>query len=136
MPQAHVVAVLGLTLLLAGPACSDSTDISECHGQIQMSATPGAAPVFDWAPECMIGYLVVEDRGDRTGYWSVFSPPGQNIIAPPVTFRVVPDGATEDGPSIPLVQGGAYRVFAYLMDEDQNGEITTQQIGQADFNYP
>ena len=135
MPQARAVAILGLTLLVAGPGCSDSTDISECHGQIQMSVTPGVAPVFDWAPECMIGYLVVEDRGDGTGYWNVSSPPGQNIIAPPVTFRVVPEGATEDGPSFPLVQGGAYRVIAFLMDQDQNGEITILRIGEQAFNY-
>ena len=91
MPQARAVAVLGLTLLVAGAGCNGPTDISECHGQIQMSVTPGVAPVFDWSPECMIGYLVVEDRGDGAGYWNVSSPPGQNIIAPPVTFRVVPD---------------------------------------------
>jgi hypothetical protein len=134
MPQARAVAVLGLTLLVAGPGCSDPTDIPECHGQIQMSVT-GPTPVFSWAPECAIGYLVVEDRGDNAGYWNVSSPPGQNIIAPPVTFRVVPEGATEDGPSFPLVQGGAYRVIAFLMDQDQNGEITTLRIGEQAFNY-
>jgi hypothetical protein len=135
MPQARAVAVLSLMLLIAGPGCSGPPDISECHGQIQMSVTPGLTPVFNWAPECMIGYLVVEDRGDGAGYWNVSSPPGQNIIAPPVTFRVVPDGATEDGPSFPLVQGGAYRVVAFLVDQDQNGEFTILRIGEQPFNY-
>jgi hypothetical protein len=135
MTQARVASLLGFILLVTGPGCSDPTDIAECHGQIQLSVTPGPAPVFNWSPECMIGYLVVEDRGDGTGRWNVSSPPGQNIIAPPVTFRVVPDGATEDGPSFPLEQGGAYRVIAFLMNQDQNGEITILRIGEQAFNY-
>jgi hypothetical protein len=52
-----------------------------------------------------------------------------------VTFHVVPDGATENGPSFPLEQAGAYRVIAFLMDQDQNGEITVLRIGEQSFNY-
>ena len=131
MLHSRALSLLGSVLLIAGPACSDPTDIAECHGQIQMSVTPGPAPVFNWTPECMIGYLVVEDRGDGTGYWNVSSPPGQNIIAPPVTFRVVPDGAVEDGPSFPLEDGGAYRVIAFLVGRD----LTILRIGEHAFNY-
>lgn len=121
----------GLALLSLTLACSDPTEIGECHGQIQMSVNAAPNPVFSWTPECKISYLAVEDRGDGTGYWTVSSPPGQKIIEPPVAFGVVPDGAIEDGPSNPLEPGGAYRVIALLVSED---DFTIVRIGEAPFN--
>jgi hypothetical protein len=130
----RVAALLGAILLAVVPACSDPTDIAECHGQIDLSVTPGPAPVFNWTPECMIAYLVIDDRGDGTGYWTVSSPPGQNIIAPPVTYGVVPQGSTEDlGPN-PLEPGGAYLAIAFLTQRDQSGDLIPIRIGELAFN--
>jgi hypothetical protein len=81
----------------------------------------------------VIGSLVVEDRGDGTGYWNVSSPPGQNIIAPPVTFRVVPEGAVEDGLSFPLEQGGP--TGPSLPGEPESGGVTILRNGEQIFNY-
>ena len=129
----HALTLIGLFLFAAG-ACSGPPDVPECHGQIQMAAVPGTPPVFNWTPECMVAYLVVEDRGDGTGYWSVSSPPGEHIIQPPVTYGVVPEGAIQDHGPNPLEAGGAYRVIAFLVRRDQAGNLTPERIGDAPFN--
>jgi hypothetical protein len=130
------IVSLGVPLLfLAALACSDATDISECHGQVDVVVTPGPPPVYSWTPACRISYLVVVDRGDQSqGFWSVSSGVGKKDIAPPVTHGVVPAHATEDAGTRPLQPGGAYLVILFLVDEDQNGEFVVTRAGEQAFN--
>ncbi|UCC74268.1 MAG: hypothetical protein JSV86_06835 [Gemmatimonadota bacterium] len=91
-------------------ACDDSTtpeDLPECTSQVTVSVSSGTAPRFSWTPVCRVGFVIVEENGSDV--WLVISPES-NEIAPPVTYGVVPPGATELEPPAALVAGTTYDV--------------------------
>ncbi len=128
--------LIGFILLAVGPACSDATGLSECHGDVQVVVTPGSAPVVSWTPACGLGFVAVMERGDQTQiYWNLHSAPvGSNSLASPVTYGVTPKGATEDPSTRPLVPGGAYLVRVFRITQRSDGSFDLILSGEQIFN--
>jgi hypothetical protein len=130
--------LIGFILLAVGPACSDVTGLSECHGDVQVVVTPGpapAAPVFSWTPGCGLSSLAVFDRGDQSQiFWNVSAPVGSNSLAPPITYGVTPKGATGDPATRPLVPDGAYLVRVFRITQRSDGGFDLIPSGEQIFN--
>jgi hypothetical protein len=102
----------GIVWSFALTACSsDSTgpdpSIPECSGPVTIEVSAGTMPTFDWTPECRL-FLVLVELG-ATDRWIILSE-GANAIAPPVRYGVVPDGAVQQEPALPLEAGQTYDV--------------------------
>ena len=113
-----VVAALACSSDPAGP----DTSLPECTGPVTVEVSSGTSPTFDWSPECRL-FLVLVELG-ATDQWIVVSE-GENAIAPPVRYGVVPDGAVEQELAIPLVAGQAYDVnlFRWTGPGGEDGEL-------------
>jgi hypothetical protein len=86
-----------------GPGAS----VPECTGAVTITVSSGTSPTFDWNPACRLFLVLVElGAGDQ---WLVLSE-GTNAIAPPVQYGVVPAGASQQEPAIPLQAGQTYDV--------------------------
>src|SRR4051794_30062805 len=97
------ILVAGSILVAAGAGCSNPAEVSECHGDVEVTVTRGPAPLFNWTPVCGISFLTVVDRGDQSqGYWDVSAGSPANTLVPPITFGVVPKGASGGAPYQPL----------------------------------
>jgi hypothetical protein len=99
---------------------------SGCQTFVEVT-TPGSAPVFTWRSGAPVtGLLVTADpdcdavhgkmRADSV-WWQVTGP-----LTPPVTYGVVPRGATELAPPRPLADCGKYTVT--VTDASLQGEST------------
>ena len=123
-------ALYGIAIV-AGLACSSDpagpdTSLPECAGPVTVEVSSGTSPTFDWDPECRLFLVLVElDGGDQ---WLVLSE-GRNAIAPPVRYGVVPDGAVEDEPAIPLEPGKTYDValFRWTGPGGDDGELVANR---------
>mgnify|MGYP001826205554 CR=1 FL=1 len=97
-------AALAALLFLGG--CSDDPaqpDPVVCDPEltsVTANVSGGLSPVFDWDPACPVAMVLVEEQAhDKWGLmtdeagWD--DPATANIIEPPVTYGVVPDGLIE-----------------------------------------
>ena len=100
-------------------SCSDDdpasprqqTPLAACSGPVTVVVGSGTTPTFSWSPACSLFLLLVEDNSGAD-QWSVITD-STNAIAPPVTYGVVPPGATGDFPPATLVSGTSYEVSVF-----------------------
>jgi len=88
---------------------SNRSTLFACSSTVNITVGSGITPTFSWTPACSLFFLLVEGNtgGDQ---WSVISD-STNAIAPPVTYGIVPPGATADFPPTTLVSGMSYDVL-------------------------
>jgi hypothetical protein len=101
----------------AALSCSDEPSgtggsVPECVGIVSTEVSAGTTPRFTWTPTCRLFLLLVEPAAAGTDWWSIISD-SVNLIAPPITYGVVPSGVREGDPPAPLVAGTAYDVYLY-----------------------
>ena len=100
-------------------SCSDDdpasprsqTPLAACSGPVTVAVGLGRTITFSWSPACSLFLLLVENNsgGDQ---WSIITD-STNAITPPVTYGVVPPGATADFPPATLVSGTSYVVIVF-----------------------
>lgn len=87
--------------------CTDETSM------VAATVSVGQDVVFDWTPACLVVMLLIdEDASDQWGIDSIDT--GENRIAPPITYGVLPAGVAgieEFMAPIPLVAGRTYRLI-------------------------
>lgn len=112
MAQPFLAAAL---LIVATAACSDTTapaELAECDGPVAVSVGGGTTPEFTWEPSCRAFFLLVEPAEAGGDQWSVMTP-GDNDLAPGITYGTVPAGAEELDAPVALVAGTAYEVLVF-----------------------
>jgi len=122
-------AALLLALLCVAPGCASTNPsgpepIEDCPGSVGISVTGGTAPRFSWTPRCRLFFLNVEPADAGTDQWTVYSD-SANLIAPPVTYGVIPAGAVELTSPTQLVAGEDYKVVLarFTGPGPQDGEL-------------
>jgi len=114
-----------LVLLLVAAACSEGpigpADAAPCAddtGIVSVTVSDAAQPVMAWDPSCAVAMVLIEE--EASDQWLVSTdealwtdPSAANLIAPPVTYGVVPAGAEQTGPPATLVPGVTYEVILY-----------------------
>lgn len=111
---------------LALPGCGDdATEPQPCAPEVtsvDATISTGSTVTFDWSPACAVALLLVEEGfSDR---WSVSDPDmDENTIRPPVTYGVVPAGATESEAAAELEAGVTYELILWRIDPETGGEI-------------
>ena len=125
----------GVLIVAAAAGCADEpsgTDgpVPECTGAVSVTVGTGTTPTFTWTPACRLFLLLVEPVVGGTDLWSIISD-SANVIAPPVTYGVVPTGVQEGDPPTTLVVGSGYEVYLYRWTGPgrQDGAL----VGQATF---
>jgi hypothetical protein len=124
-----------ILVLLVVLGCSDDDSqrpqsIAACTGSVSVTVSEGLEPTFSWTPNCRLFFLLVEPSDSGDDQWHVISD-SANVIAPPVKYGVVPDGAVERNPAVDLVPGHAYHV--YLFRWTGPGRQDGQLAGSAEF---
>ena len=105
---------LGFVLALTvGLGCGDDDGTGpasdrNCTDDVVISVSAGLTPTFTWAPACRVAFFLVE--ADASDVWFI-EPTGAQGIAPGVTYGVVPAGARQEEPAIPLEAGVTYEVI-------------------------
>jgi hypothetical protein len=106
---------LSLTIasLLAG--CSTSTSPASCEAAAvgELTVTSGLTPTFSWAAACPAIDLAVFDPTTGAGLWEVHA--GSRQIAKPVTYGVLPPGATQTHSALTLQTGATYGVYLSIL---------------------
>ncbi len=103
-----------------------------------MSIAPGSRPQFGWSPVCLAFRFEVEiadSVGLGTTIWSVQAGDTLNVIAPNVTYGVMPQGATTQSVPPAALQSGhkyAVGVFRYAGPPPDSAEL----IGAMQFKQP
>jgi len=97
----------------ASTSCANPGDTEGRQTIVAVSVSAGLTPRFDWTPQDGITHFAVTSiRSDGQAVmvvWS-FSASPLAIVGPSVRFGVLPQGATSEGPTRPLVRGTSYRV--------------------------
>lgn len=139
-PSYHMARrVTGLAALAAGLAalaCKSTEPLTACKAGlgVAVSASSGKPPQFGWSPGCLAFKLEVEDSTAAT-LWSVQAGDTLNVIAPGVTYGVMPSGATvQNVAPVPLQSGHQYvvGVFRYAGPPPDSAEL----IGASSFRQP
>ena len=113
--HARSAMIVGGLLLLDGCGSDDDpvgppNDLSPCTGPVSVTISSGSTPTFSWTPACTIQFLIVEENAsDR---WDLTALDGRGI-APGVRYGVVPAGARQSDPPIPLAAGKMHEVALY-----------------------
>jgi hypothetical protein len=111
-------------------ACGDDDPVAPvvlqtCPAAVQLTVGPGTSPEISWTPACLLFFVIVEPADAGNDLWSVISR-GENVIAPPVRYGVVPAGAQGlFEPPVELIAGQAYKVAVgrWTGPGDEEGEI-------------
>ncbi len=120
--------MIALCVVAALTICSDSTDpesLPVCGVGVTLTVSSGTTPTFDWNPACRVGFLIVEEIGG-SDLWSIFGVNMTNAIAPGVTYGLVPEGAVQSVPALPLSPGTTYQMGIIVLEpegQDENFEI-------------
>lgn len=83
--------------------------VTVCSGPVTVIVGPGTTPTFSWSPPCSLFFILVEPENLGADQWTVITDSTNGII-PPVTYGVVPLGATGTSAAT-LVTGMPYEVF-------------------------
>ena len=112
------------TILLAG--CSAETvvyaDRPLCPAGLQLTATTGATPSFDWNDGCRVWSLRIERVETSAVVWSVGK--DDESLDGPVVYGQLPAGAGELAAAQTLQPGIAYR--AVLVQRSEGGRILAE----------
>lgn len=114
--------------------CADPQGADGCLGDVELSVVRGTSPTFSWLPECGLSNLAVLDAANQS-VWGIHGPVGENVIAPPVTFGVVPDGAQRDGAPGELRPGYGYVLRVFRLRRIAAGEFEVLQVGETNFRW-
>ncbi len=104
--------LLAAILLETAPmlACVDTSAPPTCEATASLTVSSGTTPDFSWEPQCLISTLIVSDTDGVPTAWTIQEYPfAENLIAPPVHYATIPDGAVQDGPPVTLQAGHTYR---------------------------
>ena len=105
-------------LFLAGAhlACGGDPDpvspisVPTCSGPVEVTVSGGTTPTFTWTPACTVHILLVEQGA--TDRWFLVAT-SEGGIAPGVRYGIVPAGAEQAEPAIPLTAGRTHDVTLY-----------------------
>ncbi len=103
---------LALIFGLAGCAHPGRVAPTPCGptSQLQLTIRSGPNPTFTWTPACAIGWVQVARSDADQVAWQIEARDSVNAFTSPMVFGVVPSGAIELTPAIPLVSGATYTV--------------------------
>ena len=99
-------------------SCTDSTAPAQCKddtSNVNLTVSSGLTPRFDWSPNCKIAAITIYDGNEFAWYANGFADDGHvdldaNRLSSPVTYGVVPSGATDSQPPVALAAGHTYTV--------------------------
>ena len=104
-----------LVLGCDGDPSAPSGDPIDCGADVSavdVSVSTGSSLVFDWSPRCRVALLLVEEGpSDRWALGDAES----NLVGPPVTYGVVPDGIEGDAAQS-LTDGTEYDLVVWIVD--------------------
>jgi hypothetical protein len=84
--------------------------VTACTSMVTITVSPGTTPTFSWAPDCLLGRLIVEQGiEEKWGTETV----GTNTYRSPITYDTMVDGQSKYEPGAPLVPGTTYTVSVY-----------------------
>lgn len=94
--------------LMALQACGDPAApfVQPCLEVVDFHAERTDAVEFHWSGDCGLDAIVVADRQGRT-FWSIRSRQHNRLVSP-IRYGVVPAGARELEPPLPLAPGDVY----------------------------
>ena len=133
---AHVVTALAAGLAVL--SCSSTEPVTACKAGpgYPVSVVSGNPPRFEWTPPCLAFKVEVEVADSlATTVWSVQAGDTLNVIAPGVTYGVMPSGATQQNVAPAPLQSGhryAVAVFRYAGPPPDSAE----PIGAVLFTQP
>jgi hypothetical protein len=123
MKTCHGLITIVATTLVAAACGKDSVSPSATActaetGSVTATVESGGSIVFDWDPGCSVALLLVEaDGGDMWGIttddatWD--NPDQANLITPPVTYGVIPSGASAIQEPLALVSDVTYDLILW-----------------------
>jgi hypothetical protein len=116
--------LIGLMTALAVVACSDDPTeptVEECTPEttsVTVTVTTGQSTVFNWEPACPVALLLVEDEAEDM--WGLTTDEATwdnlevaNLIAPPLTYGVVPAGIPEIQEPLGLEEKVTYELILW-----------------------
>lgn len=129
---AAVATLAAATALLT--ACSDDAvtpSADECEPEtstVTPIVTTGEVVTFEWDPSCGVALLLVEEGA--SDQWGINTPEDSwetaseaNLILPPVTYGLAPEGVEEDFPAEELVAGRTYELVLWrILPEGTTGD--------------
>ena len=112
-----------IALALASIGCEDDDQVEDptsgCPASVGVSISTGTTVVISWTPNCKLNQVFI-----GPAEWSIWVP-GKNIIAPPVSYGVIPEGASLSlGPG-ELIPGREYhvRLYRWVGPSDTDGDL-------------
>ncbi|MGH7533301.1 MAG: hypothetical protein ACREL4_08420, partial [Gemmatimonadales bacterium] len=80
-----------------------------CTGPVTLHVSASTTPTISWTPACLANELTVVS--DSAPAWDVEFPADTNVLAPPLVWGVLPNGAASlTGTPSPLVHDTTYVV--------------------------
>jgi hypothetical protein len=104
------VVLLAVQLSCGGDSSTNADPNAICTDAVNVTVSAGASPVISWSPSCKVVFLTVEDFQNGDTQWAVSAQTG---FSSPVTYGVVPPGATQSAPANALVSGTNYNVMLF-----------------------
>jgi len=115
-------------------ACGDRepSRVPDCTGDVVLTVTGTAAPLFSWSPECpLMALMVGEDDCDLCQYFWFIATEHNNGLSPGIRYGVLPEGTTELRAPARLLPGRPYRAFVFR--NTMAGTNDWKQVGSAPF---
>lgn len=130
------LAALSCDKDVTSPAAAVAQDACASEPVITPTVTTGAHVVFDWAPNCGVALLLIEEgAADR---WVTFTPDSTwdtpraaNTIVPPVTYGIAPSSASTLEPPVPLVAGKTYELILWRIIPEPSTAQCARRYGNA-----
>lgn len=134
---------LAIALALSTWTCGDDdptgvvTPCADDVGQVSVTVGAGLQPVIDWDPDCTVTFVLVEEDAsdvwmvgtDLPGTTDIGDPDLVNLISPPVTYGVVPDGVDEIRAPAPLQVGRTYEVVLWRSPPGSTADCISVAFG-------
>ena len=120
MMGGRLASIVGASSILAvAVGCSDSTasnaDCRDETSSVSLTISDGLTPRFEWSPRCSISAITISEGNEFQWWANGYADDGHvdlaaNRLSSPVTYGVVPSGATDSQPPVALVKGHTYTV--------------------------
>jgi hypothetical protein len=107
-------------------ACGDGGGPSQaapCSGNVTVAVTAAPAPRFSWTPVCAA--IQVQVTQGQQLVWSVTDPGQAGSLRPPMTYGILPAGASQGLAPGALQAGLAYTVTVFWLDPQVPPGIVT-----------